>query len=950
MPQICEVQMVNWGSLRPDTVPLLSDGVNVATGPNGSGKTCFLDGVKVLLGVDDLGAGRTAAGYVFDGGPDGAPADRAYLRATFANPVGPDGRHRLFAWAGGGCEDADQITVACVVTGSERWYAVLPGRVTWGLGEAGLAEDLAAIDALPRSRRRGPRQYDQLLDQAGVTRALRGVLALPQGATDHLVQRPQAGMLRSLLELTGKQTTLDEFRAQREQYEAARLAYAQTLERFRSEQHHLRLLEMQADRHREWVDLNTRLRRAQAVLAPAARYRDLEAQRAELGQEVAQRRKAVEEDEAALEQLGVEVPQLQAEVEKLAAETSRLEAERAEWDRRRRELDERLGSARASLERLESERAGAEPLAAGMDPESASRAVVEARRAVVDAARAADDAGAGVRRLEEEVALLLEGRALPPPQLERLRKLLAEAGIEAEAVAEVVDLPDGEAEDAGRLAEAALGDVLWGVVVDADRLRAAVAVAVESGIRLPIAARGEGTPGQVLARLEHPPHLGRLLAQLDAPIGDGRPGEGEAVTPDGVRWSSALARLAAPPSPVLGRRARERRLAAAEEELRALRVASADAESDRETSENRLESARRAAEAVTRLPGIRLEESRMRDRLAVLVPEAEGAAEAYLEVDAGLRRVGRDLARLEGRLEQAGTERDALTQRLEESRRPQLNQAVQRLQRLEAELAVMILSDEQRAALDEGEVPATEVVVQRISELEAMVGDEDRFPADVRDEVILGQLEDQRDIVAQVDALVGGRQEELDRQQRLVDEARRRYDDHVQAVVRMLSAEFSRICAAAGMEGEMRMIPGEHPREYGVDVRVAHRAGEPRRSYRDPSHSGGQRAKIAILILLAAMGVGGSADLLIMDEHIAHLDSTNIDHIAQLMGSLKGRVQFLLATPTNAESLRLGWCDLQLAFLPRSPGEAYTPPLRVMTRLTADDLEARFADPQMTLS
>jgi len=61
MPRIEEVQFVHWGSLRPDPVPVLTDGINVATGPNGSGKTCLLDGIKLLLGVTDFTAGRTPA-------------------------------------------------------------------------------------------------------------------------------------------------------------------------------------------------------------------------------------------------------------------------------------------------------------------------------------------------------------------------------------------------------------------------------------------------------------------------------------------------------------------------------------------------------------------------------------------------------------------------------------------------------------------------------------------------------------------------------------------------------------------------------------------------------------------------------------------------------------------------------------------------------------------------
>ena len=63
--------------------------------------------------------------------------------------------------------------------------------------------------------------------------------------------------------------------------------------------------------------------------------------------------------------------------------------------------------------------------------------------------------------------------------------------------------------------------------------------------------------------------------------------------------------------------------------------------------------------------------------------------------------------------------------------------------------------------------------------------------------------------------------------------------------------------------------------------------------------------------------------------------------MADLMHALADRVQFVLATPTNAESLRLSWCDLQLAFLPRDPGRAYSPPIRLLSRLGVGDLEDR---------
>src|ERR1700735_5078092 len=132
MPQIEEAQFVNWGSMRPDIIPLAAPGITIAVGPNGSGKTCWLDVLKVILGVADFSKRRTPASYIFNGGPSNIPADQAWLRATFANPVQSGQRHRVFAVAGNGCENAEHVTIICRVQGDKRKYLVLPGHVTWG--------------------------------------------------------------------------------------------------------------------------------------------------------------------------------------------------------------------------------------------------------------------------------------------------------------------------------------------------------------------------------------------------------------------------------------------------------------------------------------------------------------------------------------------------------------------------------------------------------------------------------------------------------------------------------------------------------------------------------------------------------------------------------------------------------------------------------------------------
>lgn len=956
MPQIEEVQFVHWGSLRPDPVPLLTDGINVATGPNGSGKTCFLDGLKLLLGVDDFTGGRTPAKYIFNGAAAATPADRAYLRATFANPVSADRRHRVFAWFGHGCEEAERVTIVCVVTGQQRWYAALPGRVRWGV-EHPLTEDLAEVDGLPRSRRLGPRQYDGKLDQTGVTRALRGVLALPQGATDRLVDEKPSGMLRRLLELTGKQATLDAFREQRERYGQVREEYNRTLERFVSEQRHLEILEHKAERYEEWLDLRERLRDLEEVLVPAAHHRDLRRAHETAVAERDQRRKAVEEDEEELADLTARLPGLTERSEQLRERADALATTSRQIGDELTELDRRIGVLTGEVDRLTGERAAAQELAGGRDPAVAERELTAAREREREADRGLVELSAAITDLDEEIATLRAGRPLPPEGLDGLRDTLTAQGIDHLVVAESLDLPGAAAADTRVAAEAALGEALWGVVVAQEDYRRAVALAAERGWRSPIVAAGPGTPTGALAGLDGPGTVDGLLAHLDAPAVDRSDqghdvaaDEGAAVGTDGVRYGAVVSRLQAPDRPVLGRRAREQRLAEAENEIARTREEHAGRAD--ELTELRAAATRAAevAAAVRRLPELDHALTTAEEGLTEARAEREPFAARRGEVDVELGDLREELGGLGRELADTQRARVETEERLLTTRRPRLRGAEEEVARLVAELVEIELTDDQQQVLAEEELDPTASLESETARLRSEVDDESRYPADARDELVLAQRDELRATVEEVGTLLEGRKDDLDAQQAVVDEARTRYDEHVRAVIRLLNTEFARICETAGADGEIRLVPGDRPDEFGVDVRVAHQVGEQRRSYRDPTHSGGQRAKIAILVLLAAMGLGGAADLIVMDEHIAHLDSTNIDHIAELMSALRERVQFVLATPTNAESLRLGWCDLQLAFLPRGDGDAYTPPIRIMTRLGAEDLEARFAGSQLSLT
>src|SRR6266536_3085981 len=572
MPRIEEVQFVHWGSLRPDPVPLLTDGINVATGPNGSGKTCFLDGVKVLLGITSFALGRSSAKYIFDGGPGGEPADRAVLKATFANPLLPERAERMFA-AVPGCGETRRVTVVCLVTRQSRRYRVLPGRIRWGFGRP-LEDDLAAfMEANPDSEWLGPRMYEELLERVGVTRTLREVLAIPQGAIDRIVEERPPGLLKNLLELTGEGDVLAAVRAGREATERSRAAYVAAIERDRAEQEKLVELQTRAARHLEWAGLRERLWLLQEVAKPAAEYRDLEAKVTRARAERLRKTREIAADQDMLAGLVEQVPVLEARVgglvddgEALARQIAEATAARARLDGRIAMLEGRLGEAEAAAARLEG-------LAGKRAPAQAEADITAAESMLQNALARRREVVALLGRRQAEAASLEQGGSPAPPEVDAFRTQLGERGIQSILVAQSLDLMD-DAEDTGARAEAALGAALWGLVVPSEAFREATAMAAESGYRWPIVRAGAGDPAGAVARVLAPSELGLLLersdalAALDAGQAHGLASRGHpAVTADGMRYTDGLARLEAPERPVLGHAARERYLAAIQSEI-----------------------------------------------------------------------------------------------------------------------------------------------------------------------------------------------------------------------------------------------------------------------------------------------------------------------------------------------------------------------------------------------
>lgn len=727
-----------------------------------------------------------------------------------------------------------------------------------------------------------------------------------------------------MLELTGKQETLEEFRRAKVQLRDARHSYDEAAERLRSERNQLRALDAQARQHSDFVELTERKTWIDEVGLPAAQRLDLVSARKSLATERDGQATALERNREEVARLDQSIPALGTRVEDFEAQIVALDKRDRAARKAHSAAAETQATAEAAVRTSTQTIEAAVALAGEMTfDDAAARAASNAAAAARDALRRAEDE---YNDVVAEISELEAGRPRRPPALDEFRAVLADRGIDSDLIAERLEVENPVA------GEAVLGDGVWGLVVGADRLDEAVGLATGRGYRLPIVSAGGGYAGGALAGATGLDEVGGYLAEIDLPLD--QPG----VSREGVVRGKQWAAFRAPEWPVLGQRARAARLAIARVRANELDGLIPGLRSEAEHQQSR---ALAIAAAVPAAAAIEFQRETLHT-----AEEALAAARAAVEALGDERApISRELGRIEEQFAGQRSRKAELEKEIR-TRAPQIETYDKRLNAFDEQLAELPGLPED---LDIGALGTVDTLSHESVQVHERLADEDRFPPEVRSQLVLAHQESQARKVTEVEEMLEGRREDLDAVVVEVDRARQRYDQHIRQVVAILAKRFREVCGQAGMDGDIELRPGETEGEFGIDVKVAHVRGEAKRSYRSSAHSSGQRAKISLLILLAAMGLEGSADLLIMDEHAAHLDSRNIDAVAEVMNALKDRVQFILATPTNAEAGRLSWCDNQIAFYPRPAGEPFAPPIRLFTRRPAD--EQRYADMgQMTLA
>ena len=204
MFRFIELTLQDWDYFQNVRVPLHGD-VVLVTGPNGSGKTTFIDAIRQLVGARRLSSKRHTEHYVRD--PARFPLIRAVVSNTVQNATVRPFLHERIT--------SDEVTLACAIVTSrsgdlERRYAIRPGRATAAELQEVLLE---SRDFYP------PERYQRALQNAGLSRSMLHVIALEQGKTNALFEVGPRDLFERVIDTRGDREILERYRDARRRYE-----------------------------------------------------------------------------------------------------------------------------------------------------------------------------------------------------------------------------------------------------------------------------------------------------------------------------------------------------------------------------------------------------------------------------------------------------------------------------------------------------------------------------------------------------------------------------------------------------------------------------------------------------------------------------------------------------------------------------------------------------------
>ncbi|MEO1766193.1 AAA family ATPase [Thiobacter aerophilum] len=925
MFRLLELEVVHWDFWQRFRLPLDAAIITIV-GPNGSGKTTLLDALRTLLALE-CSRKRDYKRYVRRSGED-----FCWLRGVVDNQRPQGSSRRPFGLP----FQNDRITLACRIDRKGGDWV----RKYW------VAEGNVPIEAMEsQGQEFGVRDYQRLLQSAGLSPAIARVLSLEQGQTDKLTELAPRELLDLVFQVFGDKEVLDRYQEARHHQEATARELNEVERQLEMLAASLEKHDSRVNRYLEW----RRLRDEQTALAsevlPRLEYHLLQREVQSARRVLTVQRREWRELRAAKHMLGERIAAQRRLIEE--ARATKLAAEALEQARYEElnEINRALGKYQALVEQHDTLLAQAAQ--AGGDP-STDQAALEQLEDERDRLRLQ---AATLRQEQAATAELLEnlaaGRRTDPADVAAFRLALSSADIDHDLLTDLVEIIDPAWQAA---VEAVLAPFAH-IVLLARQQDAERAFALGEKLRYRHYIVPERTPaplptqGSLLEVVRFkkavPEWLIRLLERTqrveDAAAGAKLPRAQDWVTRSGYLRERRGARYAAPEQARFG----QARIEALKNRLQALDAAIAPLLGRLDALGREIAAIRgrlTGIDAGTQLAARAAEFAEARRQQEALTAQRRAVGEA---VHAAREARGRAEATLQAHLQDqnrqelqlAAIERE-LAQRANSAGRKEQADRIRRLRHLNRTLpaawrdhsANQVLTDKWRDTTN---------VRRRIEEIEARFATEswetDESVIALRDK-IRADYERQSQELAQ-------RRRDNAMAQAQTDAARAQYSKVLAHSVRRYGRNLRTLGEMAGIRVEYEPLGSDLSdlalAQAGLVVKFDFDE-KGLMGLNDGDASGGQQVMKSLILLVALMmEESRPGGFVFIDEPFAHLDIVNIERVAAFLKAT--RAQYLLTTPVTHNVNVYDPAMLTLVTFKKRPGETWAPRVGVLVRDAAND-------------
>ncbi len=934
------LELLHWDYCQRLTLPLDGAIITVA-GPNGSGKTTLLDAMRTLLGLDCSG-GRNYKTYARH-----ANADSAWLRATVDNrPRNRQSSNRPFARC---LLYSDVVTLACRIdrNGGDwtRRYIIVEGDVS--------IEQMVERGSHGERDWLGIDNWRKRLEGAGLSRAIAKVLALEQGQTDRLCEYSPKELLKLVFDVFGDQDVLD-------RYDEARNHQKQLTQEVEAAERELAHgkaqraeLESRVNNYRQW-ELKCQERETLGTeVVPVLSNVETRKSLANKLRELHKQRLQSADDRRQHGQVKADLLQRLQDQTDTANRVEELEAQ----VRSARRVQEEARDAERPIELLVKR---ADELQGLASVEGDAQQLTQRIQELSDHKQQLSTQWQRLKDQRDEAQRALNGLqgqrlAPPPPEVQRFRRTLDEAGIAHHVVSDIIEITDEKWRAA---AEGVLRGSRWVVVLDRPSQEAqAMALAEKERFRHYIVAEAEDAPAKpdpdsllAVLKISAPaPHW--LLRQLEniqrvASTEAGVKIRGEWITPDAYHRDGRGGRSVwVDPSQyqfgasaVASRRTSiENRLAQLDEEM--TRIVRDQAFFDRQ-----LQDARKAAQGFTaaaELAEREAEFSEARRQLPMLKQARAEAGERWQQTEAQLKRAVVEQTNAQHAYKQAQERLAHIEQRSAQHER-------EWQVRFDDVIAQAVMSREVKL-----QMPRHWRTPERIKDMLGHYGNatQARLRAEaVERELNEGKWETDPTVIEQLtlmNANVLRQEDELNQRKAsnaaaaiAVDNARERYTDVLKVTVRRYRKNIIELGQLAGVEvnAELPHLDGDDSVLRQAELRVHFNFdGKGSIGLNDGEASGGQQVIKSLILLVGLMKDDETpGGFVFIDEHFAHLDVRNIQLVGHFLRST--RAQYVLTTPITHNVEVFEPADVTLVTSKKPKGARWAPPIGVLQRRVAPEV------------